>query len=153
MIEKEILDLIQSRMLISYSEQTWAVTIVSSLCGFVIVNANRLRKSVSFKWLTGGVWTLTGLCFLFILSRFLIYLHYSNLIDNEIRTLTEHTWYISLCRWFVLFSGTLIYSVILFGMNRATILICKKAYLTRNKNPSKKRIKSDSQDEHIQRSL
>ncbi len=149
MTEKEILDLIQSRMSTSYNEQIWAVTIVSSLCGFIIVNAKKLRKTISYKWLTGGIWIITGLCFLFILSRFGIYLHYSNLLDNEIKTMTEYSWYASLCRWFVLFSGTLIYSVIIFGMNRATILICKNAYSKGNKNPLK-RIKSENKNEHMQ---
>ena len=127
-MEKELIELIQSRMVTSYNEQIWAVTIVSSLCGFVIVNAKKLTKSIDFNFLAAAIWIITGVCFFFILTRFGIHLHYSRLIDKEYPLFIDLPWYLTICRWIVLVSGTLLYLTIIACMNRAAIYICKKSF-------------------------
>ena len=132
MTAKELIDLFQFRMTTSYNEQVWAVAIVGSLFGFLIVNVKELVKLIDFKWLVRSVWVITGICILFIFTRFGIYWHYSGLIDSQNPALINLSWFKSICRWVVLFSGTLVYTTVIIAINRVTILTYK-AYISKQK--------------------
>lgn len=126
-MQPELLDLIQTRMATSYNEQLWAVTLVSSMNGFLITQVDRIIASINFKRIRLGIWTVTILCVLFILLRHGIYLHYSSIIDQEYSILKELSPVMTVSRWVVSSSGALLYSCITVGMTIAAHIVCKKA--------------------------
>lgn len=126
-MQPELLELIQMRMAASHNEQVWAVTLVGSMNGFVIAQVDRLIASIEYKKIRLGIWTATVLCILFIFQRHGIYLHYSNLIDQEFAVFKTLSPMLQLLRWGVLSSGVLLYSSIAAGISIAAHLTCKKA--------------------------
>jgi len=126
-MQPEFLELIQTRMATSYNEQLWAVALVGSMNGFVITQVDRLIASIDYKRIKLGIWIVTTLCVLFILSRHGVYLHYSSIIDQEYSILKELSPTMTFFRWAVLSSGALLYTCITVGMTIAAVIVCKKA--------------------------
>jgi len=126
-MEPEILELIQKRMTTSFNEQLWAVALVASMSGFVIMQVDRLVASIDYKKIRLGIWIVTSLCVLFILLRHGVYLHYNSIIDQEFSILRELSPTMTFLRYVVLSSGVLLYTSFTVGMAIAGVLTCKKA--------------------------
>lgn len=135
-MQSELLKLIQDRMATSYTEQLWVVTLIGSMSGFVITQADRLIAAVGYRKIRFAISIVTLLCVAFILLRHGIYLHYSSMIDQEYPQLTDLSPVMIFFRWVTLCSGALLYICITVGMSVAVVLSCKNA--EKSANTSKK---------------
>ena len=120
-------------MIASYNEQLWALTLVTLMNGFVIMQVDQFLSSIGYKKIKLSIWIVTFLCIIFILLRHGVYWHYSSIIDQEYYILREFSPIKTFLRYVVLFSGMVLYTSMTIGVAIAAILTCKKAIKLKKK--------------------
>lgn len=116
----ELLDLYQLRMDKCAAEQFWAMAMVASMNGFVLLHARKLLKMINFKLLGYGLAIITVLFCAYIVSRHFIYLEYDSLANRIISMKTDDASLmapvVAGCKKkLALFSGVGFYSFITLG--------------------------------------
>ena len=116
------------------AEQIWSAAILGSLNAFLITYVTKLQRALTGTKAVWGIRVATALVCAFIWSRHGVYWYYSQRHDELINLspashLSDLTWFETAARFWVMWSGVLLYTAISIGMAYASIRAFKKADL------------------------
>lgn len=122
----EYIQILLNKISTIYTEQIWAVTIFSVMCGFVIDKSKYLIEMLDKQALKRGIQGATLFCTTFIVIRFFAYFKYDKILDAQLMASGIHPISNVFSKYIALLSGTIFYITIVFVLCLVTLKILEK---------------------------